>query len=218
MWRALAKLIFMGCFAWTLDGFLCHDPNVGLPHGYRIIATSWSRPCLLMYSPAEDPRPHSDWWARYYLEQDQSGGKSESFLLVNNDAADEPLEFSSEAEWRAAIKERNAVPEMGRVQAVTGITEFAERGPFVFGNCDQGYFLLDTDDDDYAIMPKEDWVRQVTAKTGSPPGEMKNPKSYLLQHRGTAHLCVVGGTVAFALTWALVPLWRPRRERHQATA
>ena len=108
--------------------------------------------------------------------------------------------------------EKNAVPDMSCVQEVDGITEFGRRGAFVFGNCDKGYFLLDTDRNELTISRREDWVTQLTARTGSPPGDMKNPKSWLVQTRPPFYHWIMGGFVAITLPLAFAPLWSTHRK------
>jgi hypothetical protein len=209
----LVRLLVVAFCASILDGLLNRDPHIRLSHGYEIWATSWSSPCFLVYQPWEDRRPYSAWKAHRRVVQDGSGERSEYSLILDDGTTFESLDFPSESEWKAAIRQKRAKQATSHVKEATGITEFGNYGPFVFGDCEKGFFLLDIDKNEYSISPRQEWVQQVTAKTGSPPGRMKNPKAWLLQDRNRLYYEVMGGFIAVALPLALAPLWRSRPKR-----
>lgn len=209
--RVIVNLGVVAFFALMLDGFVNRDPYVRLPNGYAIVAISGGSPCGLMYERDKDSRPHSDWTSLRSVVQDSSGRQSMTYTLLSR-AACQALEYPSESEWRAAIREKNAVPPQLSAGACSGITRFGQRGSVVFGDCDKGYFLLSTELDEYQILRSQDeWARQVAAKTGASPGEMKDPKSWVVRTRDAFSLTVVGGFMLITLPWVFAPVWRRHR-------
>ena len=95
------------------------------------------------------------------------------------------------------------------------VKSFDVRDPFVFGQCENGYLVLNVNSHECRILGQDAWTREVIARTGSPPRRMKSPRSRLLQTRDGLGYAIPGGFMVIALPWAVAPGWGLRRARKE---
>jgi len=192
--RGLRNIALVAGFLFVVDGCLYRDPWVTLPHGYSIVAISPRSPCELQYTGWHDDRKYSDWSA---MQGSRDGGVSREYSLMNSGG--EFIDYETEAEWRAAIIEKNADPRFIAAR-LSGVLRHKADKNFAIGTFDGGYWLLDLANHQLSTWKsKEEWMQAVTTQTSLKATWLHNPKGRLNQSRELGVLVFYGVVLAVAL-------------------
>ncbi len=205
--RTILRLLCLIFFLLIVDGCLYRDPYIKLPNGYGIGSISPSTPCSLEYGRSE--QSDRNWHAGRATASD-ANGESVRYYWLSNIRSDEFLRFDSKEDWRAAINEYRVAPSDTWMPRVEMIQHFNWRHFVIFGDCDGGHFIADTEHDDLRIIADtSEWRAEVDRLTGATPGFMWSASSFWLRHRDPAYLAVMATLTAVCL----IVIYRRRQIR-----
>ncbi len=193
--KVVVKLAIGAFIGMIIEGCILRDPWVELGNGYNVGAVSQGSRCDLAYWESTDPRPPSAWIA----------WRGEDSLVIYNRNTKETRDYETEGAWWQARRELGA-----RQQGATmagHVTAFNVDERYAIGDCYEGFFLLDKQDDFLQTWPTRTvWATEVRSRTTLDPNRLHDPKAWHVQYRPAGYWVIMGSYVALIVAWVLIPL------------